>query len=97
MPDTRPDAKRSPVEEKSAPIWDAARKRFEDRQAVEGYLESTGKYSKAELGNMELDEVQQELRDEAERALQANDSRVSPEHITAWIDAGGRFDDRVQA
>jgi hypothetical protein len=96
MPDKRADAKQSPAE-KYGPTWAAAEERFRASEAAKEYLQSTGKYTKSELEQMKLDELRSELRDEAERQLQANSSRVSPETIKLWIDAGGRFDDRVQA
>lgn len=97
MADKAPQSKPPEISEATRKLWAQAEQRFQESEQAKSYLQSTGKYSSAELDKMDIDDLKAEIADEADRQLQASDSRVDPKTVGEWVKAADKFDDREAA
>ena len=97
MPDYVPRAKPPPITDETRALWAASEARAAAIKQARDYLDSTGKYSDAELVKMDFDDLKAEIADEAERQLAGNASRVDPDTIKTWIQAQTGFEDKELA
>src|SRR5262245_29271771 len=62
------------ISEETRRLWAEAEQRFKETEEAKSYLKATGKYSQTELDKLDLDQLKQEVHDEALRQQVGNNS-----------------------